>query len=89
MQRVRIRLGIDGDRTDTKAFCCASDTAGDLAAVGYEDLVEHRNRMRSITWPSASRAGACPGKLQCLPAPRCSLAILRFFRRCPLSSGGR
>ena len=41
MQRVAVGLGIDGDRRDAHLPRGADDPAGDLAAVGDQDTLEH------------------------------------------------
>jgi hypothetical protein len=45
VQRVPIELGIHGDRSDADLATGANDADGDLAAVGDQDLLEHRSRM--------------------------------------------
>ncbi len=42
MQCLRIGLGIDRDRRDPHPPCRADDAAGDLAAIGDQDLAEHQ-----------------------------------------------
>jgi len=41
MQRIAIGIGIDGDRLDPHAPCGLDDTAGDFAAIGDQDALEH------------------------------------------------
>ena len=41
MQRLGVRVGIDRDRADAEQAGGADDAAGDLAAVGDQDLGEH------------------------------------------------
>ena len=45
VQRVAIGRGVHGDRLDAHGAACADDAHGYLAAVGYEDLVEHGARL--------------------------------------------
>jgi hypothetical protein len=42
MQRVAIRLGIDGDGGDAQFLAGADDAQGDFAAVGNQDFAKHR-----------------------------------------------
>ena len=42
MQRVGVGVGVDGDGADAHPARGPGDAAGDLAAVGDQDLVEHR-----------------------------------------------
>ena len=42
VQRVLVRLGIDGDRLDAQLAAGMDDAQRDLAAVGDQDLLEHR-----------------------------------------------
>ena len=46
MQRVLVGLGIDGDGLDAHAARRLDDPAGDFAAVGDQDFLEHRLPMR-------------------------------------------
>ena len=62
MHRVAIRLGIDRHRLDAHAPCGLHDTAGDLAAIGDENFIEHggqsyagRARYRSVRAPFYSQ----------------------------------
>jgi len=41
MQGVAVGVGIDGDGGDAELFRRPDDAAGDLAAIGDEDLLEH------------------------------------------------
>ena len=41
MQRISVGIGINRHRRDAHAARGAHDAAGDLAAVGYQDLLEH------------------------------------------------
>ena len=41
MQRVRVGVGIDGDGRDAHLAGGLDDAAGDLAAIGDQDLLEH------------------------------------------------
>jgi hypothetical protein len=42
VQRIPVGLRIDGDRLDSQLLARADDPQGDLAAVGYQNFVEHR-----------------------------------------------
>ena len=53
VQRVAVGLGIDGDGGDAHAPGRLDDAAGDLAAVGDQDLLEH-------VGGDGSRPGLCP-----------------------------
>ena len=57
--RVLVGLGIDGDRLDAHAAGGADHSAGDLAPVGDQDLLEHV--AASVRWPVAQS-----GMLPCL-----------------------
>jgi hypothetical protein len=39
--RVRVRVGIDGDARNPETFARRGDAAGDFAAIGDQNLVEH------------------------------------------------
>ena len=41
MQRIGIRIGVDGDRLDAEAACGVHDTAGDLAPIGDQQGPDH------------------------------------------------
>jgi hypothetical protein len=41
MKRVAVGLGIDRDRGNAHAPRCLDDPAGDLAAIGNQDSLEH------------------------------------------------
>ena len=41
MKRARVRVGIDGDRSDPHPPRRLDDPAGDLTPIGYEDFPEH------------------------------------------------
>ncbi|MNU09124.1 hypothetical protein D3C72_2555160 [compost metagenome] len=41
MEGVGVGFGVDGDGADAEGLAGADDAAGDLAAVGDEDLGEH------------------------------------------------
>ena len=41
MRCTGIGIRIDGDSGNAHALCCAHDSAGDLAAIGNQDLAEH------------------------------------------------
>ncbi len=41
MQRLRVRVRIDGNGGDAHLLRGLDDTAGDFAAVGDQDLIEH------------------------------------------------
>ena len=41
VRRLLVGLGVDGDGADAEPLARADDPAGDLAAVGDEDLLEH------------------------------------------------
>ena len=66
MQRVAVSLGIHRDRRDTHPPGGLDDPAGDLAAVGNEDLLEHAASNYSRTGPSAFAASG----LKCQRRPR-------------------
>ena len=67
MQRVGVGLGIDRDGLDAQPLAGADDAAGDLAAIGDQDLVEQRpvgcrlasrrllRRCLGLPWPSWRR----------------------------------
>ena len=55
VQRVRVGLGVDGHGRDAELAAGADDAHGDLAAVGDEDLLEHR----AEAYQFASRYHAC------------------------------
>ena len=44
MQGLGISLGIDRHGRDPHSPRCADDAAGDLAAIGDQDLLEHRRK---------------------------------------------
>ena len=52
MHRVAIELGVHGDRADAELTGGASDSHGDLAAVGDEDLLQHACQCRVRTVPT-------------------------------------
>jgi hypothetical protein len=54
VERVAVGVGIDRDRRDAKAPRGLDDAAGDLAAVGDQDLLQHRCDGHSF--------GVCRGK---------------------------
>src|SRR5579884_4159202 len=54
MQRVGVGIGIDRHRLDAHAARRAHDAAGDLAAIGDEDLAEHE-----VSWPDLAKAECC------------------------------
>ena len=47
MQRTGVGIGIDGNGRDAHAPRGADDAAGDLAAIGDQDFLEHRCRLTS------------------------------------------
>ncbi len=47
MQRIGVRFGIDRNRLDAEPLAGADDAAGDLAAIGDQDLVEQRQDLSS------------------------------------------
>ena len=47
MQRVAVGVGIDRDRLDTHLARGLDDPAGDLAAIGDQDALEHAARAAS------------------------------------------
>ena len=48
MQRVFIGVGIDRNRCNTHAFSGFNDPAGDFAAIGDENFLEHfRSRLKA------------------------------------------
>ena len=58
VQGVGVGLGVDGDGGDAETPAGADDAAGDLAAVGDQDLVEHRC-VPSFRFPVAGLKAAC------------------------------
>ena len=55
MQRVLVGVGIDGDRLDAHLARGLDDAAGDLAAIGDQDFLEH--------WrPGSESPEASPGR---------------------------
>jgi hypothetical protein len=60
MQRVAVGIGIDRDGGDAELLRGADDPAGDLAAIGYEDFLEHRG---VLTRRLEVTGGRAPGKL--------------------------
>ena len=72
----RVGLGVDGDGGDAHLAAVAHDAAGDLAAVGDEDLLEHRRAPRLLgpSWhaggtASPRAAGPPQGDAVLSPAP--------------------
>ena len=49
VERARVGLGVDGDGLDAELAAGAQDAQRDLAAVGDEDLLEHRRRPAPLT----------------------------------------
>ncbi len=41
MQRIPVRLAVDCDRADAEFLACANDAQSDLAAIRYQNLLEH------------------------------------------------
>ncbi len=62
VQRARVGLGVHRDRADAQALARARHSHRDLAAVGYEDLVEHL--------PRGNRQGAEDAKESKIWPPR-------------------
>ena len=48
VERFSIGVAIDGDRLDAHALRRRNDAAGDLAAIGDEDFLEHAIRARAL-----------------------------------------
>ena len=42
VQGIAVGIGVDGDGLDAEAACGLDHAAGDLAAIGDQDLLEHR-----------------------------------------------
>ena len=61
MQRIAVRVGVDGDGAHAKLLAGANHAHGDLAAIGDQDALKHRH-------VPTSRA-AFPGRRECPPAP--------------------
>ena len=68
MQRIPIGLGVDGNRRDAHAARRLDDTAGDLAAIGDQDLLEHQCALTA----GCSRACARGRRPSCSRAWRAS-----------------
>src|SRR6185295_20041653 len=51
VQRLRVRVGVDRDGLDAETARCPGDPAGDLSAVGDEDLFE-----QAVKPPEGSRS---------------------------------
>ena len=95
--RARIGFRVHGDGLDREPAGGADDPAGDLAAVGDEDLREHQNgpgvtaaltSFSSRSWrrsalPLPTPASASRGTSGCLPSPRRTRARRRSAWRCP------
>ena len=47
VQRVLVRLGVDGDGLDAQLAAGADDAQRDLSAVGDQDFLEHAEPVRS------------------------------------------
>jgi hypothetical protein len=74
VQRVAVDVGVDRDRRDPELAAGADDAHGDLAAVGDQDLVEHRRSsgrgMRRPLKAGCSRASWAGSRRAWWPASR-------------------
>ncbi len=59
VQRLAIGVGIDGDRLDAHLARGLDDAAGDLAAIGNEDFLEHYPLAPCLIWKEVSE---CRGR---------------------------
>src|SRR5579859_1690929 len=50
VQRILVRLGVDGDSFDAELAARDDDAHRDFAAVRYEDLLEHVTAMADGSW---------------------------------------
>ena len=41
MERIPVRLAVDRDRADAEFLACANDAQGNLAAIRYQNFLEH------------------------------------------------
>ena len=65
VQRVLVRLGVDGDRLDAELAAREDDPQGDFATVGDQDLLKHNTRFARTSQANAQTsarrtAPACP-----------------------------
>ena len=65
-------VGVDGDGADAQLAAGADDAERDLAAVGDEDLLEHRRRRQA---PARSRNSGWPNSTGCPFSTRISATL--------------
>ncbi len=59
-EALAVGLAIDRDRAEAELARRPDDADGDLAAIGYEELLEHGKRARQ---PVSINSSACPGSI--------------------------
>ena len=56
VQRVAVRFAVNGDRANAEFLARADDAQGNLAAIGYQNLLEHRCQALSFQLSASGRS---------------------------------